>query len=55
MYKGRGRPKKEQVKKPVSLRLDADVLEAFRAGGAGWQSQINHALKSWVAEGRLNS
>jgi uncharacterized protein (DUF4415 family) len=23
----------------------ADVLERFRAGGAGWQSRINEALR----------
>ena len=32
-------------KQAVSTRLDADVLEKFRATGPGWQSRINDALK----------
>lgn len=40
-----GRPKAENAKVPVSLRLDRDVLERFKATGAGWQSRINAALR----------
>ena len=43
--RGRGRPPAENPKKLVSLRLDQDVIETFRAGGAGWQSRINAALR----------
>lgn len=43
--RGRGRPKGETAKAHVSLRLDADVLAAFKATGTGWQSRINAALK----------
>jgi uncharacterized protein (DUF4415 family) len=32
-------------KRAVSIRLDKDVLEKFRATGPGWQSRINDALK----------
>jgi uncharacterized protein (DUF4415 family) len=32
----------------VSLRLDPDVLEHFRATGPGWQSRINAALRKAV-------
>lgn len=39
-----GRPRKVKPKEPVSLRLDADILEHYRAGGPGWQSRINAAL-----------
>jgi uncharacterized protein (DUF4415 family) len=39
--RGPGRPKSEMPKKAVSLRLAPDVVEKFRAGGAGWQSRIN--------------
>jgi uncharacterized protein (DUF4415 family) len=37
----------------VSLRLDPDVIEAFRAGGSGWQSRINAALRKhlWGEQG----
>lgn len=36
----------ERVRKEmVTLRLDADVLDAFRAGGPGWQTRINDVLR----------
>jgi uncharacterized protein (DUF4415 family) len=40
----RGRPAGE-TKTQVSLRIDNDVLAAFRAEGPGWQSRMNTALK----------
>ncbi len=40
-----GRPPKENPKKLVSLRLDPDVIEGFRAKGKGWQSRINAELR----------
>jgi len=41
----RGRPKSKNPKRPVSLRLDPDVLAHFRHGGRGWQSRINAVLR----------
>jgi uncharacterized protein (DUF4415 family) len=41
----RGRPALAAPKKQVTLRLDADVVESFRAGGDGWQSRINATLR----------
>jgi len=35
-------------KELVSIRLDSDVLQAFRSGGAGWQTKINEVLKDWT-------
>jgi uncharacterized protein (DUF4415 family) len=40
----RGRPKLERPKVQVTLRLDADIVEAFRAEGSGWQNRINDTL-----------
>ncbi len=40
-----GRPRLEHPKRQVTLRLDADVLEKFRATGKGWQSRINAELR----------
>jgi uncharacterized protein (DUF4415 family) len=40
-----GRPKKPAPKEAVSLRLDPEVLQHFRARGPGWQSRINAALR----------
>jgi uncharacterized protein (DUF4415 family) len=36
------------TKQPVALRIDPDVLEAFRAGGPGWQTRMNAVLRKWV-------
>ena len=40
----RGRPTGE-TKTQVSLRIDNDVVAAFRAQGPGWQSRMNAALR----------
>ena len=44
----RGRPLGSGTKAQVTLRLDVDVLERFKASGDGWQTRINDVLKSWV-------
>ena len=41
-----GRPPSADPKVPVSLRLDREVVEKFRATGPGWQSRINEALRN---------
>jgi uncharacterized protein (DUF4415 family) len=41
-------PNKNPTKEQVAIRFDRDVLEAFRAGGAGWQTRMNTALKEWL-------
>lgn len=41
----RGRPPLPSPKQAVKLRLDADVLEAYRATGDGWQTRINADLR----------
>ena len=33
------------IKKPVTLRLDADVIAWFKAQGRGYQTRINKALR----------
>jgi uncharacterized protein (DUF4415 family) len=43
-----GRPKAENPKKAISLRLDAEVIERFKATGDGWQSRMNEALRKAV-------
>ena len=43
-----GRPKAENPKKAISLRLDAEVIERFKAGGEGWQSRMNEVLRKAV-------
>ncbi len=46
-----GRPQSENAKKLVSLRLDPDIIERFRATGPGWQSGINAALREYLQKG----
>jgi len=41
-----GRPKSENPKVPVSLRLEPDVLAAYQALGRGWQVRINEVLRA---------
>jgi uncharacterized protein (DUF4415 family) len=44
------------LKKPVTLRLDADVLAWFKKRGSGYQTRINHALRGIMkAEKKKNS
>ena len=35
----------------IRMRVDADVLDAFKATGQGWQTRINAALREAVAHG----
>lgn len=48
----RGRPKVSEPKRLTSLRLDADVVDSFRATGPGWQSRINEVLRANKPAGR---
>ena len=44
----RGRPRAQSPKLALTVRYDADVVEAFRATGKGWQTRMNAALKDWL-------
>lgn len=41
---------KAPVKQLVSIRLDQDVLDGLRAGGAGWQSRANDILRDAISK-----
>jgi len=43
-----GRPISDNPKEVITLRLDADILEHFKAGGAGYQTRINNALRELI-------
>jgi hypothetical protein len=32
------------------MRLDDDLLQAFKSKGRGWQTRINSALREWLNE-----
>jgi uncharacterized protein (DUF4415 family) len=43
------------IKKPVTLRLDADVLAWFQRQGPGYQTRINRALRKLMLDERKRS
>jgi uncharacterized protein (DUF4415 family) len=45
LRRGRGRPAKPDRKINQTLRLDPDVLQAYRHLGSGWQTRINEVLR----------
>lgn len=44
-----GRLKSLHRKLSTTIRLDPDVLLAFKATGPGWQTRMNDVLKEWLA------
>ncbi|HZY69129.1 MAG TPA: BrnA antitoxin family protein [Devosia sp.] len=49
----RGRPKAEKVKTSVTIRLDADIVEEYKAGGPGWQTRMNEDLREGARRRRV--
>ena len=41
-------PQKSPRKTSTTIRLDVEVLEAFKAMGKGWQARMNNVLKGYV-------
>ena len=39
-------PQRRPAKAHVSIRIDADVLDAFKATGKGWQRLVNDVLRA---------
>jgi len=54
-YRGQRGKQKAPTKKLISLRVDRDVVEAYRATGPGWQARANEALRSHVKQGGLQN
>ncbi len=52
LLRPRGRPPKANPKAQVTLRLDTEIVQYFKAGGAGWQTRINTALKRAIPKPR---
>ena len=48
----RGRPRKAAPKINQTLRLDADVVDAYRREGRGWQTRINAVLRAHMNDRR---
>jgi uncharacterized protein (DUF4415 family) len=49
--RGRGRPPVVLKRPTLNMRIDAEVLDAFKATGPGWQTRINAVLRDAVAHG----
>lgn len=45
----RGRPRLAQPKVALTMRVDADVLEALKRSGPGWQTRVNSLLRNALA------
>ncbi len=51
----RGRPPLDNPKKLISLRIDPDIIERFRATGPGWQSRINAVLRAHLPDAEVTT
>ena len=49
----RGRPRVARPKAALTMRVDADVLDALKATGPGWQTRINALLRAAVERGQV--
>ena len=49
----RGRPAVERPKAPITTRIDADVLDAIKDSGKGWQTRVNEVLREAVNNGKF--
>ena len=45
LRRGKGRPEKPDKKINQTIRIDPDVLKAYRNEGKGWQTRINEVLR----------
>ena len=45
LKRGRGRPSLPQKRPTLNMRIDADVLDAYKATGPGWQTRIHDILR----------
>ncbi|WP_427306849.1 BrnA antitoxin family protein [Cupriavidus sp. H39] len=55
LAKRRGRPAKPASERKVNqtLRIDPDVLAAYKATGSGWQTLMNEALRDYATVRRM--
>lgn len=45
----RGRPKLAYPKVPLTMRVDADIMDALKSSGPGWQTRVNSLLRDALA------
>jgi uncharacterized protein (DUF4415 family) len=39
-----------QVKQPIYISFDTEIVEYFRTTGCDWQINMNNALREWMKE-----
>ena len=47
-------PPSASNKRPVTIRLDPEVVDYFKNEGRGWQTRINAVLKAFVTDRQTN-
>jgi Uncharacterized protein conserved in bacteria len=47
-----GRPRQDETKVRVTMRLDAEIVAHFKSQGPGWQTRINKVLAEKIAKSR---
>ena len=52
-YRGQRGPQKSPTKELISLRVDREVVAAYRATGPGWQKRAGEALRLYARKGGL--
>ena len=45
----RGRPRLVRPKVALTMRVDAEVMEALKSSGPGWQTRVNSLLRDALA------
>lgn len=53
LARGRGRPAGSGSKVATNIRLDRDLVDAFKGTGEGWQTRMNDALRDWAKNHKL--
>ncbi len=51
-YRGQRGPQKAPTKARLTMRVDREVLDFFKAKGTGWQTRLGEALKAIVDAAR---
>lgn len=41
-------PQRFPTKERITIRLSPEVVQSFRATGAGWQTRVDAALRDWL-------
>ena len=54
-YRGQRGPQKSPTKELISLRVDREVVAAYRATGPGWQKRAGEALRLYARKDGLSS